>query len=495
MSASAETHRQGASRERDSFYIGGAWISGGDGELAVIDPAREELIDTVPAGTAADADAAVSAAREAFPDWASTPPLRRAQHLRALADRLEARAEEMARLIAREAGSPIALCRGHQVAFPIWFLRDQAGWIERLAFEERVDHSLVVREPIGVVAAIAPWNFPLLLGMNKTAAALAAGCTVVLKPSELAPLHALLLAEIAEEAELPPGVLNVLTGSGPVVGEALATHPQVAMVSLTGSTAAGRRVAELAAASIKRVSLELGGKSVSLLLDDAGLQDAVAATVSQCFWNSGQSCMAWSRLLVPCTSYEQVAAIAVEEAGARRVGDPLDPRTEIGPMISREHQQRVGSLIESGLGEGAELLCGGLGPPGGVEAGYFQQPTVLGLVRAQMKVAREEIFGPVLCLIPYASEEEAVAIANDSRFGLHGAVFSSSDERAVAVARRLDTGMVDVNGASLNPQAPFGGRKESGIGRELGRWGIEGCLEPKSIQLPEQGGHQETEAK
>jgi betaine-aldehyde dehydrogenase len=455
--------------------------------LAVLDPAREELIATVPAGTAADADAAVRAAGDALPGWASTPPPERAGHLRALADHLEARAEEMATLIAREAGSPITLCRDHQVAFPIWFLRDQADWIERLAFEERIGHSLVVKEPVGVVAAIAPWNFPLLLGMNKAAAALAAGCTVVLKPSELAPLHALLLAEIAAEAGLPAGILNVLTGSGPVVGEALASHPGVAMVSLTGSTAAGRRVAELGAGSVKRVSLELGGKSVSLLLDDADLKEAVAATVSQCFWNSGQSCMAWSRLLVPRGSYEQVAAIAVEEAGARRVGDPLDPATEIGPLISAAHRQRVWSLIDGGLDGGAELLCGGPEPPPGMDGGYFHQPTVLGRVRPDMAIAREEIFGPVLCLIPYESEAEAVTIANDSRLGLHGAVFSASEERAVAVARRLDTGMVDVNGAPLNPQAPFGGRKESGIGRELGRWGIEACLERKSIQLRERG--------
>lgn len=483
MAVSGESSLREGARTQDSFYIGGAWVGSGDGELAVLDPAREELIATVPAGTPADADAAVCAAGDALRGWASTPPPERAAHLRALADRLEARAAEMAILIAREAGSPIHLCRIHQVAFPIWFLRDQADWIERLAFEERVGHSLVVKEPVGVVAAIAPWNFPLLLGMNKVAAAMAAGCTVVLKPSELAPLHAFLLAEIAAEAGLPAGVLNVIAGSGPIVGEALAGHPGVAMVSLTGSTAAGRRVGELAAGSVKRVSLELGGKSVSLLLDDADLGEAVAATVSQCFWNSGQSCMAWSRLLVPRGSYERVATIAVEEAGARQVGDPLDPATEIGPLISASHRERVRSLVASGLREGAELLRGGTDPPPGFDAGWFHEPTILGRVRPEMRVAREEIFGPVLCLIPYDSEEEAVAIANDSRFGLHGAVFAADEERAVAVARGLETGMVDINGAPLNPQAPFGGRKESGIGRELGRWGIEACLERKSIQL------------
>ncbi|HMI81712.1 MAG TPA: aldehyde dehydrogenase family protein, partial [Solirubrobacterales bacterium] len=376
-----------------------------------------------------------------------------------------------------------ALCREHQVAFPIWFLRDQASWVELLEFEQRVGHSLVVREPVGVVAAIAPWNFPLLLGVNKVGAALAAGCTVVLKPSELAPLHALLLAEVAEEAGLPPGVLNVLVGTGPVAGEALAADPRVAAVSLTGSTAAGRRVAELAAATVKRVGLELGGKSAALLLDDADLPAAVPAVVSQCFWNSGQSCMAWSRLLVPRSAYAEVARLAVEEAEARALGAPLDPATEVGPLISEGQRRRLWGLIEETLGQGAELLCGGTGAPPGLERGFYARPTVLGEVRGEMAAAREELFGPVLCLLPYERESEAVAIANDTRFGLHGAVFSAGEERALAVARQLETGMVDLNGAPLNPQAPFGGRKESGLGRELGRFGIEAFLETKSIQL------------
>jgi aldehyde dehydrogenase (NAD+) len=351
-------------REHDAVFVGGEWVTAAAAErIEVIDPTCETAIAAVPACGPWEVARAVEAARTARAGWADTSPAERAGYLRTLADLLEQHAAEMAVVIALEAGSPITLCREHQVAFPIWFLRDQARWIEQLNLREQLGHSLLVREPVGVVGAIAPWNFPLLLAMNKIAAALAAGCTVVFKPSELAPVHALLLAELVEQAGLPPGVFNVLTGTGPSVGEALAAHPDVAAVSLTGSTAAGRRVAELAATSIKRVSLELGGKSAALVLDDADLPSAVAACVSQCFWNSGQSCMAWSRLLLPRRLYSEGVLLAGQQASERRLGDPLDAATEIGPLISAVQRERVRSLIESGCAQGAQLVCGGVVPP------------------------------------------------------------------------------------------------------------------------------------
>jgi acyl-CoA reductase-like NAD-dependent aldehyde dehydrogenase len=349
-----------------------------------------------------------------------------------------------------------------------------------MSLEEWVGNSLILREAVGVVAAISPWNFPLLLAVNKVAPALAAGCPVVLKPSELAPLTAFVLAEAAADAGIAPGVFNLVTGTGPTVGAALAEHPGVALVSLTGSTAAGRRVAELASATVKRVRLELGGKSAHIGLEDADLGQAVERGIEQCFWNSGQNCMAWSRMLVPRKRQAEALRLAADAADSRQVGDPDDEATEIGPLVSAPQRDRVRGYIESGLAEGATLVAGGAEPPH--SRGYYVAPTVFGDVTNQMRVAREEIFGPVLCILPYTTEEEAVAIANDTPYGLHGAVFSADSERAGAVARRLRTGMVDINGAQLNPDAPFGGCKQSGLGRELGRWGLEEHFELKSIQ-------------
>ncbi|HKO36974.1 MAG TPA: aldehyde dehydrogenase family protein [Solirubrobacterales bacterium] len=467
---------------RDWHYIDGEWAHPfADGSLEVINPATEERLGRAPAGTREDADRAVSAASIAADEWARTPVPERAAVLRNFADALTRRRDLLARLLASEVGVPTTLARGHQTSFPIWTLNRYADLIEETELEEHVGNSLVLREAVGVVAAISPWNFPLLLAVNKVAPALAAGCPVVLKPSELAPLSAFVLADAAAEADIPPGVFNLVSGTGHAVGQALAAHPAVALVSLTGSTAAGRRVAELSAATIKRVQLELGGKSANVVLEDADLPYAVQRGLEQCFWNSGQNCMAWSRMLVPREHYAEVLQLAESVADSYRVGDPLDAETEIGPLISAPQRDRVRAYIQSGLAEGAKLVSGGTEAP--YSRGYYVVPTVLADVRNQMKVAREEIFGPVLCILPYATEDEAVAIANETPYGLHGAVFSTDPEHAVAVARRLKTGMVDLNGAPLNPEAPFGGCKQSGLGRELGRWALEEYFELKSVQL------------
>jgi aldehyde dehydrogenase (NAD+) len=471
----------GRALTREQHFIGGEWVDSlCDDSIEVINPTTEEQLGKAPAGGGDDANRAVAAAAAAAAGWASAPVAERAAFLRSFAAALDRRRGLLAELMAVEVGIPISLARGHQTSFPVWALNRYADLIEEISLEERIGNSLVLREPVGVVAAISPWNFPVLLALNKVAPALAAGCPVVLKPSELAPLTAFVLADAASEVDLPPGAFNLVAGRGPVVGAALAAHPEVALVSLTGSTAAGRRVASLASATVKRVHLELGGKSPNLILEDADLAHAVTRGIEQCFWNNGQNCMAWSRMLVPRHRQAEAVLLAGEIAGSRRVGDPRDEATEIGPLVSAAQRDRVRAYVESGVSEGASLVTGGAEPPH--PRGYFVAPTVLSDVANRMEVAREEIFGPVLCILPYATEEEAIAIANATPYGLHGAVFSADAERAGAVARQLRTGMVDVNGAPLNPEAPFGGCKQSGLGRELGRWGLEQYFELKSVQ-------------
>ncbi|HEY3239337.1 MAG TPA: aldehyde dehydrogenase family protein [Acidimicrobiia bacterium] len=469
---------------RDSIYIDGAWVpSTGTGTIDVFASATDEVMGTIPDGTPEDVDRAVAAAQAAFPAWAQTSTDERAKHLTRLQEGLTARMGELATLIATEVGMPIRLAGAIQVGLPTMVMGSYAQLLGEFPFEERIGHSLVVREPVGVVGAITPWNYPLHQIVAKVAPALAAGCTVVLKPSEVAPLNAFALAEIVDEAGLPAGVFNLVSGTGAVVGEAIAAHPGVDMVSFTGSTRAGKRVAELAAGTVKRVALELGGISANVILDDADLERAVATGVTNCYLNSGQTCTAWTRMLVPRERLADAEQIAAAKAEAYRLGDPLSEQTNLGPLASAAQRERVQGYIAQGVAEGARLVTGGAEPPEGLTQGYFVRPTVFSDVRPDMTIAQEEIFGPVLSIIPYDSEEEAIEIANGTIYGLAGGVWSSDPERAQRVARRLRTGQVDVNGASFNPLAPFGGYKQSGVGRELGRHGLEEYLETKSLQL------------
>jgi aldehyde dehydrogenase (NAD+) len=466
----------------DALYVGGAWVApAGSDTLSVVNPTTEQPLATVPAGTPADVDRAVAAARAAFGGWAATPVAERAALLGALADGLTARVPELGDLIAREVGSPLKFATSTQAGLPIVVLRSYAALVRDFAFEETVGNSLVLREPAGVVAAITPWNYPLHQVVAKVAAALAAGCTVVLKPSEVAPLSAYVLAAVAEEVGLPAGVLNVVPGTGPVVGEALAAHPDVDMVSFTGSVRAGKRVQEVAAGTVKRVALELGGKSANVILDDADLAKAVKVGLANCFINGGQTCTAWTRMLVPESLHSEAVELAVDGTAKYTVGDPLAEGTRIGPMVNAAQRDRVRGYIERGIAEGATLAAGG--PDAPLDRGFFVRPTVFAAVRPEASIAQEEIFGPVLSVIPYRSEEEAAAIANGTPYGLAGAVFARSQDRAVAFARRMRTGQVVVNGGAFNPVAPFGGYKQSGTGRELGRFGLEEFLEVKSLQL------------
>jgi aldehyde dehydrogenase (NAD+) len=472
-------------RDHDTIYVDGAWVpSTGTGHIEVIDANTEEVIGRIPEGTADDVARAVAAARAAFPAWSAATREERAKHLRALAEGLQSRSEEIAEVVSREVGMPLKFSRGIQAGLPARNMAAHVDLLERYEFEERIGTSLVVREPIGVVGAITPWNYPLHQIVCKVAPALAAGCTVVLKPSEVAPLNAFILAEVVDAAGLPPGVFNLVTGVGPVVGEAIAAHPDVDMVSFTGSTAAGRRVTQVAAGTIKRVALELGGKSANVILDDADLDRCVPPGVQfGCYANNGQTCSALTRMLVPRALQDRVVELARAKAESLKVG-PADTEVDLGPLISAAQRDRVRGYIQKGIDEGATLVAGGVEPPEGLDRGYFVRPTIFADVTPDMTIAQEEIFGPVLCIIPYDSEDEAVEIANSTVYGLSGAVQSGSVERATAVARRLRTGQVDVNNGRYNLLAPFGGYKQSGNGRENGEFGLEEFLEVKSLQLP-----------
>ncbi|MDX6285862.1 MAG: aldehyde dehydrogenase [Frankiales bacterium] len=468
----------------DSIYIDGAWVpSSGTGTIEVINPATEEVAGVIPEGTPEDVDRAVAAARAAFDSWSATSVDERVKHLVRIQEGLAARSDEMAQTIVSEMGAPLGFATHVQAGLPQVVLGSIAQLLPTFPFEEELGTSLVVREPIGVVAAITPWNYPLHQVVAKVAPALGAGCTIVLKPSEVAPLSAYLFAEIIDEAGLPPGVFNLVAGSGPVVGEALAAHPDVDMVSFTGSTRAGRRVSELASATIKRVALELGGKSANVVLPDADLEQAVKVGLANCFINGGQTCTAQTRLLVDRARYDEAVELARQGAEGYTVGSPLDENTRVGPMVSAAQRDRVRGYIDKGVAEGARLVTGGTEPPDGLDRGYYVRPTVFADVDPSMTIAQEEIFGPVLSVISYDDEDDALRIANDSAYGLAGAVWAGSQERALAFARRMRTGMVDVNGGRFNPLSPFGGYKQSGNGRELGRFGIEEFLEVKSLQL------------
>jgi aldehyde dehydrogenase (NAD+) len=469
---------------RDRLFIGGEWVpSAGTGTLDVIDSTTEEVMGTIPEGSPKDVDLAVAAARAAFPAWAATPVKERTELLTRVSQELTARMEELADLIAHEVGMPLVLSQLVQMGLPIGTFASMAQVAADFTWEQTAGNSVIVREPIGVVGAITPWNYPLNQIAAKVAPALAAGCTVVLKPSEVAPLNAFALAEIFEQVGLPAGVFNLVSGLGPVVGEAIAAHPDVDMVSFTGSTRAGKRVSELASVTVKRVALELGGKSANVILDDADLAKAVPDGVQKCFLNSGQTCSALTRMLVPRQRLSEVEKLAVAAAEAFTPGDPFDPSSRLGPLVSGIQRDRVRNLIDKGVGEGATLLTGGGEAPEGLPVGFFVRPTVFSGVTRDMTIARDEIFGPVLSIIPYDTEEEAVDIANDTDYGLAGGVWSGDPERAKAVARQLRAGQIEVNGGGFNPMAPFGGYKQSGNGREYGSFGLEEFLEVKAMQL------------
>ncbi|MBM9468386.1 aldehyde dehydrogenase family protein [Nakamurella leprariae] len=468
--------------ERTDQYIGGAWTPSRSGEaIEVINPATEEAIGSVPAGTAEEVDDAVTAARAAFDAWSVTPKAERVAVLRAIAAGLQERSAEIAEIIASEMGSPLWMATGVQAGLAPMSFTVAADVLESFEFESALGPSTIVKEAVGVVGCITPWNYPLHQICCKVAPALAAGCTVVVKPSEVAPLSAYILAEVVEAAGVPAGVFNMVQGTGPVVGEAIAAHPDVDMVSFTGSTRAGRRVSELASQTVKRVALELGGKSANIILRDADLEQAVTSGVGACYANSGQTCSALTRMLVPRESLAQAEEIAKRVAETYTIGDPFAEGTKLGPVVSSTQLQRVRELIEQGVVEGAKLVTGGGDTPEDLPAGYFVKPTVFSEVTTEMTIAQQEIFGPVLSILPYDDEDEAVRIANDSIYGLAGGVWSGDRKHAEAVAKRIRTGQVQINGGQYNPLAPFGGYKQSGLGREWGPFGFEEFLEVKAL--------------
>ena len=468
---------------RDKIYINGEWVaSTGTGSLEVIDSTTEEVLATIPEGTAEDVDRAVKAAAAAFPSWSARPQEERVAMVVKIGELLALRMDKIGELISHEVGMPMGLSVPIQAGMPVGAFTDLAQHVTEFTWEEEIGNSLVVREPIGVVGAITPWNYPLYQIVLKVAPAIVTGCTVVLKPSEVAPLNAFELAEVIDEAGLPAGVFNLVTGVGPVVGEAIAAHPLVDAVSFTGSTRAGKRVMVVGAETVKRVTLELGGKSANIILEDADIPTAVSAGIFGCFLNSGQTCSALTRMIVPRSKLAEVEEVAAATAAAFPPGDPFAEGAMVGPLVSAIQQERVRGFIKKGIDEGAKLLIGGAEQPEGLEKGFFIQPTVFSDVTRDMTIAREEIFGPVLSIIPVDSEEEAIEIANDTDYGLAGSVWSGDPAHAEEVARKLRTGQVDINGGAFNVSAPFGGYKQSGNGRERGKFGLDEFLETKSLQ-------------
>jgi len=469
--------------DHNALFIDGRWQKpSGQGIAEVINPATEEVCGRVPLGDERDVDNAVAAARRAFAAWSRTPSSVRAGYIRALVGQLRHRADEMAAVITTELGMPVQWSRSVQVDGPIIGLEQYVELAGLMDEVREVGNSLVMREAVGVCAFINPWNYPLHQLIGKLAPALAAGCTVVVKPSQDTPLHAFLLAQMIEDIGLPAGVFNLVSGPGSKVGEALAKHPDVDMVSFTGSTGAGVRVAQAAAPSVKRVCLELGGKSALLIAEDADLAAAVRYGVQDVMINSGQTCTALTRMLLPASRYAEAVELALEQTLNLRMGDPLDPQSFLGPMCSAGQKRTVLDYIKVGQEEGARLLCGG-DAPATFERGFYVSPTLFADVDNRMRIAQEEIFGPVLCLIPYADEAQAIQIANDSPFGLSSGVWAGTAERALELGRQMRAGQCFLNGSAFNYQAPFGGYKQSGNGREWGEEGLNEFVEVKAIQV------------
>jgi len=468
--------------EKLKFYIDGAWVDPATpSSLGIVNPATEETFAQISLGSRLDVDRAAKAARRAFATSSVTSVEARLSWLQKIIEGFRARLPELARMMTLEMGAPITFATQRQATVALFHFEEAARVLANYKFEERMGNGIVRREPIGVCGLITPWNWPLNQVASKVAPALAAGCTVVLKPSEIAPLSAMLFAEIVDAAGVPPGVFDLINGDGPTVGEAIATHPGIDMVSFTGSTAAGVRVAKLAADTVKRVAQELGGKSANIILADADLKAAVTQGVHACYTNAGQNCQSPTRMLVSRAHRDAAFAAAREAVDSIRLGDPLDPASTMGPLVSQAQFEKVQDLIQSGVDEGATLVAGGTGRPADINCGYYVRPTVFGDVTPQMKIAREEIFGPVLSIMSYDTEDEAIEIANDTPFGLAGFVQSKDLDRARAVANRIRAGRVYLNGAPFDRSLPFGGYKQSGNGREFGVFGFEEYLEVKAI--------------
>ena len=469
---------------RDQLYIDGKWVQPiGTGSIDIINPATEEIIGKIPVGSKEDIDIAASAARIAFDSWSKSSIETRIDILNALSNALKERGEDIAQTITAEVGTPIGYSRVAMVGTPRVVSRSYAKILENFDWEEKVRNSIIRKEPIGVCAFITPWNFPLHQIIGKVAPAIAAGCTMILKPSKEAPLSAFILADILHEIGLPSGVFNLISGHGSEIGNYMSSHPEVDMVSFTGSTGAGISVSEAAATTVKRVTLELGGKSANVALEDADPTLVAKKAIGACHQNSGQTCSALTRLIIPESMSDEVYEIIAEKNNSYTVGDPLEESTRCGPMVSLRQQKSVSKYIESGINEGATLISGGLGMPEGISKGYYVRPTIFANVSPDMKIWKEEIFGPVLVITTYKSEEEALILANDSIYGLSGGVWSKDEERAIKFAKDMRTGQVSVNGGAFNVSAPFGGYKLSGNGRELGAHGLNEFLEIKSIQL------------